>query len=165
MKGAILREGEEYFTYLSGIFSAIDNAQKNYNWLITDCVCYPRTAEIDELLSKEYCWLSGNELSRIVGMEDFQWIWAVLSGFNKDIMLDEVLKSELPYAEEYAKFYNNPISMQHPLASIEIVPCDSSLVLLKSNDDRIIEKFRSAFPLSEDLEAYNDRYKATWGLR
>lgn len=165
MKGAILREGEEYFTHLSSIFSAIDNAQKNYNWLVTDCVCYPRSAEIDVLLSKEYCWLSGEELSRIVEIEDFQWIWAVLSGFNKDIMLDEVLKSELPYAEEYDEFYENPISLQHPLASIEIIPCDSSLVLLKSNDDGIIEKFRSAFPLSEDLETYNDRYNANRDLR
>jgi hypothetical protein len=160
MKGAILEKGEKYYTFLSKIFSAIDNAQKNYNWLITDCECYPQSVEIDELLSKEYCWLSGEKLSKIVETEDFQWIWAVLSGFNKDITLEEVLKSELPFVvENGARFWRNPISLQHPLASIEIVPCDSTRVFLISNDDEIIERFRSAFPLSEDLETHNGRIK------
>lgn len=159
MKGAILDKGEKYYTYLSKVFSAIDNAQKNYNWLITSCECYPQSTEIDQLLSKEYCWLSGDQLTRIIETEDFQWIWAVLSGFEKDIELNEVLKSELPHADGYEGFWNNPISLQHPLACVEIVPFDSSFVLLVSNNDEIVDKFRCSFHLSEDLETYNERQR------
>lgn len=61
------------------MFDAIGNEQNEYNWLITDYECYPQTQSIDDKLSHEYCWLSGNELTNIVESEDFQWIWAVLS--------------------------------------------------------------------------------------
>ena len=159
MKGAILEKGEKFYTYLSKVFSAINNAQKDYDWLITDCECYPQSTEFEELLSKEYCWLSGEELSQMVELEDFQWIWAVLSGFKKDIPLTEILKYELPFIERYEGYWNNPFTLQHPLSSVEIVPIDSSLVLLLSEDDKTIEAFRSAFPLSEDLETYNYRHK------
>lgn len=155
MKGAILEKGEKYYTNLLNVFSAIENVQIKYNWLITDCVCYPRSQQIDELLSKEYCWMSGDELTKIVETENFQWIWAVLSGFEKTIPLEKVLEYELPYAVEYDGFWNNPVSLQHPLASVEIVPWDSSLTLLISKDDKMVADFMNAFPLSEDLSIYN----------
>lgn len=84
MKGAILERGEKYYTDLSKVFLAINNAQKRYNWLITDCVCYPQTKRIEEPLSKEYCWLTGEQLTEIVKAENFQWIWAVLSGVDRE---------------------------------------------------------------------------------
>jgi hypothetical protein len=155
MKGAILEKGEKYYTNLSNVFSAIENAQRNYNWLITDCECYPNSPQINELLFKEYCWLSGDELTKIVEEENFQWIWAVLSGFEKNIPLDKVLKYELPYADGYSGFWKNPITLQHPLASVEIVPWDSSLTLLISKDEKAVIDFMNAFPLSEDLSSYN----------
>lgn len=74
MKGAILEKGEPYYTDLSKVFSTINQAQKKYNWLITDCVCYPRSSEFSELLSRQYCWISGSELNKIVESEHFQWI-------------------------------------------------------------------------------------------
>jgi hypothetical protein len=74
------------------------------------------------LTAKDHCWLSGNELTTVVESEDFQWIWAVLSGFNKDISLAKVLEFPLPYADGYKGFWENPVSIQNPLASIEIVP-------------------------------------------
>lgn len=79
--GAIIRQGEKYYTDLGKVFRAIQNEQVDYNWLITDCVCYPQNPEIDQLLAKEYCWLSGEKLTEIVEQESFQWIWAILSGF------------------------------------------------------------------------------------
>jgi len=157
MYGAILEKGEKLYTYLSKIFTAIENAQRQYNWLITDCICYPQSQRIDDLLSKEYCWLSGDELTSIVENEDFQWIWAVLSGFEEDVSLDQVLKYSLPYADGYTGFWKNPVSIQHPLACVEIVPWDSSLVLITSKDEKIVRDFMKAFPLSEDLSLYNTR--------
>lgn len=37
--GAINEKGEKFYTYLPKLFDVIDNAQLNYNWLITACEC------------------------------------------------------------------------------------------------------------------------------
>lgn len=109
------------------------------------------------MLSKDYCWISGDELTEIVGKEDFQWIWAVLSGFDKSVTLEEVLKYDFPRAEDYNGFWSKPISMQHPLARIEIVPWDSTMTMIFSDDKNIIDSFRAAYPFSVDFETYLDR--------
>ena len=95
--GAINQKDEKWYTHLGKVFEAIKQEQLNYNWLITDCVCYPQDKEIEALLDHEYCWLTGEELTAIVEKENFQWIWAVLSGFDKRIPLSDVLKHPLPY--------------------------------------------------------------------
>lgn len=155
--GAILDKGEKHYTYLQKVFDAIGNRQTEYNWLITDCECYPKSPETARLFSQEYCFLSGDELTDIVKSEDFQWIWAVLSGFKKDIPFEEIMKHPLPYANEYEGFWKNPLSIQHPLASVEIVPWDSMLTLILSDDKNIVAEYMSAFPLSRDLAEYNEQ--------
>lgn len=132
--GAVNRKGEKYYTYLKKLFDAINNKQLEYNWLITDCTCYPENPKIDAMLRKDYCWLSGEDLTDLVSQEDFQWIWAVLSGFDKSVELADILKYDLPCAEDYDGFWNKPISMQHPLAKIEIVPWDSSMAMIFSDE-------------------------------
>ncbi len=42
MKGLLINKGEKYFTHLKKIFDSIEDAQKNYNWLITGYECYPQ---------------------------------------------------------------------------------------------------------------------------
>lgn len=155
MRGAILDEGEKYHTHMAKVFAAIKNAQKNYNWLITDAVCYPRTPSIKNLFDVKYCWLSGDELTQIVATEDFQWIWAVLSGFEKRVSLNEVLEYPLPYADGYGGFWQEAVSLQHPLAGVEIVAWDSTLTLVISKEEDIILDFMRAFPRSRDLSEYN----------
>ena len=157
MYGAILRKGEEYYTYLHNIFFGINMVQKNYNWLITDIEVHPKTKEYNNLFSKRYMWLSGEGLTNIIEKENFQWIWGVLSGFDKNIDIKEVLNYSLPYADGYKGFWQNPLSLQHPLVAIETVAWDSSLSLVISKEKKIIDDFRSAFPLSEDLEVYNKK--------
>lgn len=156
--GAISEKDERYYTYLKKVFEAIGNVQQDYNWLITDCECCPRNIETEKLLNAEYCWITGEQLTEIVLEEDFQWIWAVLSGFEKNIDLSEVLKYDLPYADEYRGFWENPLTLQHPLAHIEIVPWDSSLTLLLSDDKDIVDRFKKGFRYSEDLEKYNNLF-------
>ena len=156
--GAIIEKREPYYTNLGKVFDAIGDTQTQYNWLITDCVCYPQAPDIDALLSQRYCWLSGHELTSIVNQEDFQWIWAVLSGFRRDIPLEEILKHPLPYADGYEGFWKNPLSIQHPLAEVEIVPWDSSLTLIYSKHKDIVDSFRKYFPLSEDMASYNEQF-------
>ncbi len=155
--GLIDRKSCEFYTYMSTVFEAIENVQKQYNWLITDCVCYPLDKEIDQMLNQEYCWLSGEELSELVAKEDFQWIWGALCGFVKDIPLAEILKFPLPSAEDYNGYYNNPVSLQHPLSSLEIIPCDSSCILLISKDKAIIDYYLCKHPKAEDLSVFNQK--------
>jgi len=159
LKGAILRRGEEYCTHMSNVFAAIKDEQLKYNWLITDCICYPQNAEYTELLSQEYAWITGEELTHMIDREDFQWIWGVLSGFMKNITLEEVLKYKLPYADGFTGFWGSTLKIQHPLADIEIVPWDSSLVLAISRNNILIDNFMNYFPLAQDLTTYNKQFE------
>jgi len=157
VKGAILEKGENYYTYMRAIFTSIKNIQNKYNWLITDFEGIDGIPFYDLFGDKSYIWISGEELTAIIDRDDFQWIWAVLSGFRKNISQEEVLKHGFPYADGYTGFWKSPVTIQHPLADVEIVPWDSSLTLIISKDDNIINDFRSAFPLSEDLEEHNTK--------
>lgn len=152
--GAINEKGEHWYTQMGRVFDAIKNQQTNYNWLITDMDCVP--GKIDECCSgKDYCWLTGEELTKNVRADDGQWVWAVLSGFEKSIPLPEILNYPQPYADGYTGFWKNPLSIQHPLAVIEIVPWDSSLTLFFSKQENLVRDFLNFFPFSEELSTYN----------
>ena len=69
--------------------------------------------------------------------------------------LSEILKCGLPCEEDYGKYFKNPLSVQHPLASIEIVPFDSAYVMLLSKDKKIVDDFMRVYTKSEWLEEYN----------
>lgn len=153
--GAIDEKSERFYTDLKNVFDSIGNIQTEYNWLITNHECYPTNPKAEAMFRTEYCWISGQELTDIVHTEDFQWIWAVLSGFDKTIPLTEILKYDLPYADGYEGFWKLPLTMQHPLAQIEIVPWDSTLTLIFSRSKDVIDDFRRFFPQSENLEDYN----------
>lgn len=157
MRSAILDKGEQYYTYMGKIFKAIENKQTEYNWLISNCECYPHDKKLYELFSKEYIWIPGEQLTEVISKENFQFIWGVFSGFPKDITLEEVLKYDLSFDDGYGGFWVDDVIIQHPLANIEIVVWDSSMTLLISTYDELVEKFRSSFPLSEDLSARNTR--------
>ena len=100
-------------------------------------------------------------MTHCIEEDDGQWVWAVLSGFSPDISLSEILRYPLPYADGYPGFWMSPLSMQHPLASIEIVPWDSSLTLLFSTQAELVEDFLGFFPFSEELSAYIARQERT----
>lgn len=157
MRSAILEKGQHYHTHMHKVFQVIGNEQLKYNWLITNFECYPQDEEYASLFSEEYVWILGNRLTEIIQKEDFQFIWGVLSGFSKDVTLEEILKYDFPLADEYEGFWMDDVKIQHPLADIEIVAWDSSLTLFISKDDSLFNKFRKGFPLSEDLAAQNLR--------
>lgn len=155
MKGLVLYKGENYFTHLKKIFVSIDNMQKEYNWLITDYECHPLDKKIKNILSNDWCWITGEEFSNIIDKEDVQWIWGVFSAFPKYVNLEDVLKSKLPIVENNKNIWKNPVNTQHPLAEIEIIAFDSSMTIFISKDERIANMFAEKFSLSEDLEKYN----------
>ena len=141
--GAILAKGEVGYTDLDKVFAALGNIQENYNWLLTDCEC---NVDIPEL-EGEFCWMSGSELTALQQKyHSPQWIWAVLSAFEKSVTKEQVLEYPLPAARDNR--------VQHPLATFEIVPIDSSYVVVFSREKEIVDRFRAYFPLSEDLEVW-----------
>lgn len=155
MKGVVINKGERYFTHLGSIFNSIENIQKDYNWLITGHECYPQNAEYVEKLSKEWCWLTGEELTEMIEDENFQWIWGVFSAFPKDVTKDMILEYKLPKADGNNKIWKNPISIQHPLSVMEIIAWDSLMTIFISRCNDIVEKLIVSNPLAEDLEEYN----------
>jgi hypothetical protein len=151
LKGVVINKGENYYTDLKKLFLAIDNVQVKYNWLITKCECYPENKEYYELFNQEYCWLSGERLTEILNEENFQWIWAIFAGFKKDISLEQVLSYNLPTTDGYNGFLVNYITMQHPLADIEIVAWDGISTLFISKEQALVEKVLKLYPLSQEL--------------
>lgn len=155
MKSAILEKGEHYYTHMDKVFNAIENEQLKYNWLITDCECYPQDKNIDKLFSEEYVWISGKQLTEIISNEDFQFIWGVFSGFSPTVALEDVLKYKFPFADGYTGFWVTDVDIQHPLAEVEIVAWDSSLTLIIGRDHNLVQNFMNNLPLSEDLSVLN----------
>lgn len=155
MKGVILKQEEKHFTYLKDLFFHIGNVQKRYNWLLTDYECYPQNPNYVKILSEDYCWITGEELTEMIEDENFQWIWGVFSAFPKHICKDEVVKYRLPQAEGNRNLWIKPISVQHPLAELEITAWDSSMTIFISKRDDIVDTLQKNNTFTEDLEEYN----------
>lgn len=172
--GAINERNREWYTRLGDVFDAIGDEQLRFNWLITDDEINARSPALEALSTgsrwkyedgkpvgfpvpaPEYCFLSGEELTSIVRQDDSQWIWGVLSGFERDVPLEEILKYPLPESDEYKGFWKNPLTLQHPLATVEIVPWDACLVLVMSRQKELVDRFMAAWPGSRDLREYNE---------
>lgn len=157
MKDAILEKGESWYTNMADVFLALDGAPSMYNWLITDYETLPLPNEkCGVTAGSNYCWMTGEELTEFVMQNrQMQWVWAVLSGFKRTIGLDEVLKFPLPYADGYPGFWKNPVTMQHPLAEVEVTAWDSTCTMIISRNEKMVDDFMAAYPLSRTLTEYN----------
>ncbi|SET31224.1 hypothetical protein [[Clostridium] polysaccharolyticum] len=151
MKGCIIKNRE---ISIRKIFDGIKNADK-YHWLITDMECYPMDAQIAKTLDKDYCWITGKELLTLLQKEEFQWIWGVFSAFPIELELAEILNYNLPYADGYEEFWKNPVSIQHPLAKLEIVAWDGSIIIVIAEENEMIKTVMKANVDAIDLECYN----------
>lgn len=157
MKGVILNKGEKGYSYFKQIFDKITVLSADYNWLISYPECYPNDRELEKKMRKKYLWISGKEIKDILCLDDFQWVWGVLSGFPQKILLEDVLKYPLPYADGYSGFWENPVTLQHPLAEIEIVAWDGCCTLCIAKERLIIDEFLTVYKQAENLEKYNEK--------
>jgi hypothetical protein len=71
------------------------------------------------------------------------------------VAIDVTTLATYPYADGNGALWKPKVSIQHPLAAVEIVCWDSSATLLLSRDDDLTERFRRFFPESVDLNEYN----------
>ncbi|MDD4773992.1 MAG: hypothetical protein PHZ09_10405 [Eubacteriales bacterium] len=155
MKGVIIKRSGIILPSINRIFDAIHNVQIEYNWLITDIDVISLNQGYNVLSKVDYVWISGEELIHMT--DDFQWCFAVFSGFPKDVSKEQVLTQKLPYADGYPGFWQNPVGIQHPMAEVEIVPFDAAYYLVISKIDKIAEDLKIVFPTAEDIETYNNR--------
>lgn len=89
IKGAILNKGEDGYTYFKKIFKALNNFQKDYNWLITDCEAYPKKLghemRIHQSKHGKYAWISGEELTGIIKKMIFSGFGLYYQGLIKTV--------------------------------------------------------------------------------
>ena len=141
------RKSEKYYTFLPKLFDVFDNAQLQYNWLVTACESNVSNRIEEEYFAKGYCWISGEELTNIVQEKEIQWIWAILSGFEKDIPLEKVLEHSCPDFIDGEEI----CSIIHPLAKVQIIAFDSSRTQIFSIEEELVSKFKAGYPQSEDI--------------
>lgn len=154
LKGIVIDKGKEYFTFLGDVFETIGNIQEDYNWLISGHECYPQDIKCIKSVSREWIWMTGKELTEMIENEDFQWIWGVFSAFSKEITKERVLEYAIPIANGNDRIWKEPLKTQHPLAAIEVIAWDSSMIIFKSSRHDIIEKIKVRNQFAEDLEEY-----------
>lgn len=142
------------YTLMLKIINSIGGRNLNYNWLITDIEAYPQKGlgEIDDELysylnENDYVFISNSDLLDILEKNDFQWIWGVFSAIPVNYSKEEVLKYDLPFAEDNSDIYlDNNFVIQHPLAEIEIVAFDSSGMHIVSKDKDICDRLKLVYP-------------------
>ncbi|MBQ9692999.1 MAG: hypothetical protein IJV70_07585 [Clostridia bacterium] len=63
VRGMIIKKGESYYTDLYKLLDALDGIHLNYKWLVSYPECSAFTKETQALFEKEYCIISGDELT------------------------------------------------------------------------------------------------------
>lgn len=156
--GAIDWESLRGYTLLRDLLPALEQTMERYNWLITDCYCNKDNPIWDAEDRDGYCWLTGQELVEFAKTDNTQFIGGVFSGFPKEIPLERILEEPLPVWEQPG-FWYEPLNLQHPLAQVEVVPWDSTYVLVLSRDLADVDRFRAHFPKSQDLRDHIRAYE------
>ena len=77
--------------------------------------------------------------------------------FNrKNVSKDEIVTAGLPRAEGNSKIWSNPVTIQHPMADIEIIAWDSNATVIIAKDDSLVEDLKNKLGPAKDLEKYNE---------
>jgi len=180
VKSVVLEKSKQmpFYTDLKRVFEALGGRQKEFNWLITNLEYsanlyfspqnevlnpselpdYQLNKNLLDIINHEVVWISGEKLSEIVDSTNIQFIWAVLSGFRKEVTIDIQNLTVEPYADGNPDFWIANPTIQHPMATVEIVCWDSTLTLLLSNDDDLVKRFITYFSDSIDLIEHNKKY-------
>ena len=121
-------------------------------------------AQQEEKLIRDYpkmshpiVWIAGEDLSNLVKKYNPQFIWGVLSAFDKSINID-INNLLVGLCKWKRRALGTKSKYSAPSSKIEIVCWDSSLMLLLSNDINIDDKFRNYFKEARDLNAYNSEF-------
>lgn len=153
MKGAILERGIEKYTNLSLFLPSIKEDIMSYNWLLSDI---DSNYHSDSISKNGYEFLSGKEFLELILKNEYKFVWGVFTAFSKEKTVEEIVSKGIPFAEGYTGFWENPITMQNPLAITEMVLWDGILALIVSHNDDTVNCFLDFYNASENLETYNN---------
>ncbi|AGE76832.1 TPA: hypothetical protein ACR3Z0_000421 [Bacillus thuringiensis] len=144
------------YTVLASVFDSFQGREKEFNWLITDM---ENVAHQEEKLIRDYpkmshpiVWIAGEDLSNLVKKYNPQFIWGVLSAFDKSINIDINNLLVEPYANGNEGLWVPSPNIQHPQAKLEIVCWDSYVTLFFSKDEDIDDKFQDYFKSAKKLD-------------
>lgn len=159
MEGLILNEKTKYVTYMCPIFDALgDDYIRSLNWRIV----YPECGSVEQVYSFEHTktsWISGDELvGEIRKNPNIQWWWGLLQGIPKTVSQEDVEKEDLIDIKEDPHIWENPVTMRSNYSLIEIEAFDSTLTVVISSDDAVLERLKIAFPKYEILSEYNSSF-------
>ncbi|MFL1662264.1 hypothetical protein [Bacillus cereus] len=143
-------------TVLASVFDSFQGREKEFNWLITDMEI---VAHQEEKLIRDYpkmsypiVWIAGEDLSNLVKKYNPQFIWGVLSAFDKSINIDIHNLLVEPYANGNEGLWVPSPNIQHPQAKLEIVCWDSYVTLFFSKGEDIDDKFQDYFKSAKKLD-------------
>lgn len=146
----ILQGGNRTYTDLRQILEAIEDELDDYNFLVTDFQTNFLEDKPEEfLLEKDYLFIKGRELYRIVKNYDIQWIWGVFTAIYKDLEEDHISRN-FPKSNSEA-YWKGDLAIEYPEGVFQIIAWDSSASLFVSDEDSISEKFLQSFPDALDL--------------
>ncbi|EEL30037.1 hypothetical protein bcere0018_9450 [Bacillus cereus Rock1-15] len=103
-------------------------------------------------MSHPIVWIAGEDLSNLVKKYNPQFIWGVLSAFDKSINIDINNLLVEPYANGNEGLWVPSPNIQHPQAKLEIVCWDSYVTLFFSKDEDIDDKFQDYFKSAKKLD-------------
>jgi len=158
MQGLIIMSTKSgHFCDLKELMDALDSDIANYSWMLSGYDCFSERAYEKIPPFEDFVWFDGKELARVLNGYQPYFIFCVATGYPKNIVLEEVLRHPLPFADGYTEFWKTEVTMQNPLSEMEIVLWDSSLFLVISKSREVIGKFKKTYPNSIDLAEYNRR--------
>lgn len=147
-----------YHTDIKLIFDALEGRQREFNWLITahDCFCCPSGKRI---FNDEIVWLTGDELTDIITHNSIQFVWGILSAFDKSIDIDIDNLSVEPTFEGEWPYGRENVNPQHPMAIAEILCVDSSYTIFLSKDEDLSDRFLKYYSDAQDLHQWHEKLK------
>ncbi len=75
----------------------------------------------------------------------------------KGLIIDNILQYELPFADGNKDIWTPNVKIQNPLAKIEIISWDSSLLIVMSEIVDIIDMLHNDYPKASDLVKYKSQ--------
>ncbi len=159
-KKILLEDFSKVKTYFKNIFFDLQNFQMDYNWLITNVdTCFPFNEENKHIFDNKYLWITGSALTKLVNEDNFQWVFAKLQGYEKNINLEDILKYGIP-STNY-----NEYMISNELVSMEIDIIDGFIIIFTINDSsKLYNRIFDRYPLSvllENDEVFHGNYKNT----
>ena len=134
-----------YFTDVSLILQAAGVEVRDFDWYVSDV---ETNVDVPDLLAGS-CWLTGEELARVLAIDRLQFIWGVLSAVPSGTRCAVVTE---PFVKGNRSYWSaSEVGPQLSCALFEIACWDSSATVLSGLSESQTNAFKKAFPEAKPL--------------